>query len=89
MRWHAKNVILAGADQVAIDAVAASMMGFDPMSIGFIRLAHDQGLGTGRVEEIEVVGEDIEEVNWGFKSAENTFGKPRPEADLLGPAQAA
>ena len=40
---HVKNVILASADQVAIDAVAAKLMGFDPMSIKFIRLAHDLG----------------------------------------------
>ena len=33
MRIHTKNVILASADQVAIDSVAASMMGFDPMSL--------------------------------------------------------
>lgn len=85
MRWHVKNVILAGADQVAIDAVAARLMGFDPMSIDFIRLAHEQGLGTGRVEEIEVVGEDIEEVNWGFKSAENTFASRGQKLIYWGP----
>src|SRR5436309_11838598 len=38
---HVKNVILASADQVAIDAVAARMMGMNPLSIKFIRLAHD------------------------------------------------
>ncbi|MSQ40749.1 MAG: DUF362 domain-containing protein [Dehalococcoidia bacterium] len=73
MRWHIKNVILASADQVAIDAVAAHMMGFDPLSIPFIRLAHERGLGCGDVSQIEVVGEDISGVNWGFKSAESTF----------------
>ena len=31
MMPYAKNVILASADQVAIDAVAAKLMGFDPM----------------------------------------------------------
>ena len=40
---HVKNVILASADQVAIDAVAAKLMGFDPLSIKFIRMAHDAG----------------------------------------------
>jgi len=35
-----KNVMLAGADQVAIDAVAARLMGFDPLEIDYIRLAH-------------------------------------------------
>ena len=47
MRWHVKNVLLAGADPVAVDAVQAKMMGFDPMSIGFIRLAHEMGWATG------------------------------------------
>lgn len=49
------NYILASADQVAIDAVSAWMMGFDPMSIPYIRLATEQGLGTGILEEIEIV----------------------------------
>ena len=54
---HAKNVILASADQVAIDAVAARLMGFDPLSIKYIRLAHDAGLGCGDPREIEIVGD--------------------------------
>ena len=45
-----KNVMLASADQVAIDAVAASMMGFDPMSLEFISVADEHGLGNGRRE---------------------------------------
>ena len=56
---HVKNVILASADQVAIDAVAAKLMGFDPMSIKFIRLAHDLGLGCGDPREIEIVGDAV------------------------------
>jgi uncharacterized protein (DUF362 family) len=64
---HVKNYILASGDMVAIDAVAAKMMGFDPLSIKFIRLAHEQGLGCGDVREIEVVGEDISAVNFHFE----------------------
>ena len=85
MRWHTKNVILASADQVAIDAISASMMGFDPMSIGFIRLAHGRGLGVGRPEEIEVVGEDIEEVNWRFSASENTLASRGQKLIYWGP----
>ena len=85
MRWHVKNVILASADQVAIDAVAASLMGFDPMSIDYIRLAHEHGLGHGRVDEIDVVGEDIDEVNWGFRAAENTFASRGQKLIYWGP----
>jgi hypothetical protein len=51
---------------VAIDAIAAKMMGFDPLSIRFIRMAHEQGLGCGDPREIEVVGEDIKDVNFHF-----------------------
>jgi uncharacterized protein (DUF362 family) len=64
---HVKNVILASADQVAIDAVAARLMGFDPLSIKYIRLAHDLGLGCGDPREIEIVGDTAAAAeNWRF-----------------------
>jgi uncharacterized protein (DUF362 family) len=49
-----KNVLLASADQVAIDAVASKMMGFDPMSIKYIALAHESGLGVGQIGRAHV-----------------------------------
>jgi hypothetical protein len=64
---HTKNVILASADQVAIDAVAARLMGFDPLSIRYIRLAHDAGLGCGDPRQIEITGDaDAARENWRF-----------------------
>ena len=64
---HVKNVILASADQVAIDAVAAKLMGLDPMSIKYIRLAHDLGLGCGDPRDIEIVGDTAAAAeNWRF-----------------------
>jgi uncharacterized protein (DUF362 family) len=54
---YVKNVILASRDQVAIDAVAARLMGFDPMKIRYIRLAHEAGLGVGDPREIDIVGD--------------------------------
>lgn len=64
---HTKNVILASADQVAIDAVAAKMMGFDPLSIKYIRMAHDLGLGCGDPSQIEIAGDlCAAEENWDF-----------------------
>jgi len=66
-----KNVILASADQVAIDAVAAKMMGFDPLSIRYISLAHERGLGTGDPREITMVGDDVSEESWGFSVGDN------------------
>ena len=67
-----KNVTLASADQVAIDAVAAKLMGFDPLSIKYIRLAHERGLGVGDPREIEVVGDDVSGEDWGFKVGRNS-----------------
>jgi len=62
-----KNVILASADQTAIDAVAAKLMGFDPLTIPYIRLAHEAGLGVGNVREIELVGDtDAANEDWQF-----------------------
>jgi uncharacterized protein (DUF362 family) len=67
MTPHVKNVILASADQVAIDAIAAKLMGIDPMQIKYIRLAHELGLGCGDPREIEIVGDQsASEANWGF-----------------------
>jgi len=63
-----QNYILASGDSVAIDAIAAKMMGFEPMEIPYIRMASEMGLGCGDPGEIEVVGEDISEVNFGFHS---------------------
>lgn len=65
---HVKNVLLASSDQVAIDAVAAKLMGFDPMrDLKFVRLAHEQGLGCGDPRDIEIVGDvDAAAQNWHF-----------------------
>jgi len=73
MRPHVKNLILASADQVAIDAISAKLQGFDPLSLKFIRLAHERGLGCGDPAKIEVVGMDISGVNFGFRGDEDTF----------------
>lgn len=68
---HDTHYLLASADQVAIDAIAAKMMGFDPMSIKYIRLADERGLGCGHIDEIEIVGEDISAISWNYSVGDN------------------
>lgn len=69
---HQKDVILASEDQVAIDAVAAMMMGFDPMSMRYIAHATERGLGQGDPREIEIVGDpEVADERWGFKVGVN------------------
>ncbi len=73
MRWHEKDILLASADQVAIDAISAKLQGFDPLSLDFIRLGHERGLGIGDPKQIEIVGYDIrDEPAWEFVQ-EDTF----------------
>jgi uncharacterized protein (DUF362 family) len=72
MRPVTKDVVLASSDQVAIDAVAAAMMGFDPMDLPYIRLADEAGLGHGRREDIEIVGQpELADERWGFSVGDN------------------
>ncbi len=69
------DLILASSDQVAIDAVAAKIMGFDPMEIDYIRIADSEGLGNGRLENIEIVGYDISSLNFSFEVGDNLASK--------------
>jgi len=92
MRPHVKNILLASGDQVAIDAVAARLMGFDPLSIPYIRIAHEQGLGTGDPSQIDLAGDDVSGESWGFTVGDNLasrigdlcwFGPLQPIQNLL------
>ena len=65
------DYILASSDQVAIDAVAAKMMGFNPMKLDYISMSDEEGLGNGKPENIEIVGEDISNVDLKFHVGNN------------------
>jgi uncharacterized protein (DUF362 family) len=64
------NLILASADQVAIDAIAAKIMGFDPLSIRYLAMCQERGLGVADPRDIEIVGDvDAAVTNMGFKTS--------------------
>ncbi|HEU5430677.1 MAG TPA: DUF362 domain-containing protein [Thermomicrobiales bacterium] len=84
MRPHEKDILLASADQVAIDAVSAKLQGFDPMSLPFIRIAHEKGLGVGDPKEIEIAGYDISLEDWKFVR-EDTFASKGQHLIYHGP----
>jgi len=52
------NTILGGSDPVAIDTVVEALMGWDNPggNAPYIRLAAAQGLGTDRLDQIDIVG---------------------------------
>jgi uncharacterized protein (DUF362 family) len=80
-----KDLILASADQVAIDAVSAYLQGFDPLELKFVRLGHEQGLGIGDFKQIEIVGDvDPDEVRWHARTGE-TFASRGQKMIYHGP----
>ncbi len=80
-----KGLILASADQVAIDAVSAYLQGFDPLELQFIRLAHERGLGVGDVKQMQIVGDvDLDAVRWHARTGE-TFASRGQKMIYHGP----
>jgi len=59
------DIIIAGRDPVATDAVGCRIMGIDPNEIYHVRRAYEKGLGE--IEKIEVAGEKIENVARKFR----------------------
>ncbi len=56
------GVILASRDSVALDVVATSIVGIEPLSVPTLREAWERGLWSGWVEDIEILGGTIQEV---------------------------
>jgi len=60
------NLVIAGTDPVAVDAIGAAVMGISPTDVRHLLLAEKKGLGTCNLEEITVLGEPIEKVKRNF-----------------------
>jgi uncharacterized protein (DUF362 family) len=61
------NIVIAGANMVAVDAVATAVMGINPEKVEFLRIAEKRGLGTFKLSNIDVLGERIDDVKRKFK----------------------
>jgi uncharacterized protein (DUF362 family) len=60
------GVAIASTDFVAADAVCAKVMGFEPMEVSYLYYGHQVGLGTPKLDNIEIVGSSIENVAGKF-----------------------
>jgi uncharacterized protein (DUF362 family) len=75
------GLLFAGKNPVATDSVATAVMGHDPQGAypdspffrcdNHIQLAYEAGLGTNRLDEIEVLGPSINEVQNHFIPSPN------------------
>jgi uncharacterized protein (DUF362 family) len=72
-RPRVTDLVLSSGDLVALDSVAARLMGFDPAEIEHISLAGRAGLGSPEREKIRLVGDTVEEVNFAFRRARSNL----------------
>lgn len=79
------NTILAGADPVAVDTVVEALMGWENpgSNAPYIRLAAAQGLGTDRLEEIEIVGTPLHKVARPFKKPDTRLQGVFPNVTVV------
>lgn len=63
------NLVIAGTDPVAVDAVGTAIMGMEPENIKHLRLAEKRGLGTCSLDHIQVLGEPVEKVRRKFRTS--------------------
>lgn len=56
-KWD--SLIIMGADPIATDSIIASLMNYEPLDIPFIRMAHEDQLGIGKLKNIQVLGDEI------------------------------
>lgn len=72
------DLIIAGRDMVAVDAVTCTIMGVEPMEDGCVRVAAESGIGTADLKQIEVVGEPIANVKRRFKRSVEAISERVP-----------
>ena len=61
------GVVIAGLDPVAVEAVTAACMGYDPSGIETARQGECEGFGTANMKNINVKGECIDTVKKSFR----------------------
>ena len=67
------DLILASGDPVALDAVQAYIMGWEPGEIAHVRMCGEAGLGEHRLEKIVVRGPALETLRQPFRRAGHNF----------------
>jgi uncharacterized protein (DUF362 family) len=77
-----RGFVLAGTDIVAVDAVAASLMGLNPSTIETIRLGHEAGLGEMDLSRIDIIGDDVQDLVMNFEQPRQFLRRAFPLLQL-------
>lgn len=81
------DLILAGFDGIALDTIVCKIIGFDPDEIIYLAKAEKKGLGTTNLENMEILGEKVENIRRDFKRPKKRpISMPLPKwlADYVG-----
>jgi uncharacterized protein (DUF362 family)/ferredoxin len=71
------RVLIAGPDAVAVDVVAMALVGWEPLTMPTIRVAAERGLHTGRLDDIDLLGDPLADLRFqGFRSGSATTVDP-------------
>ncbi|NCO36226.1 MAG: hypothetical protein AUJ92_01510 [Armatimonadetes bacterium CG2_30_59_28] len=75
------NLLIAGRDPVAVDAVGCAQMGMAPEEVPLLRMAAEAGLGVHRIEDIETVGEPL--IPRRFERVQERLKRLCPDLQIL------
>ncbi|MHB9030308.1 MAG: DUF362 domain-containing protein [Candidatus Latescibacterota bacterium] len=67
------NVVVAGGDLVAADAVAQMAMGFNPLDSELLRMMHRKNMGEWNPGSITIAGPPVQSLTRNFVRAANTY----------------
>ena len=48
------DLVIAGADPIAVDAFGATLFGLKPADLGFVRIGQERGLGTLHLDKLQI-----------------------------------
>ncbi|MFC1542182.1 DUF362 domain-containing protein, partial [Candidatus Latescibacterota bacterium] len=82
------NIVVAGADIVATEAVANMTMGFNPLDFDILRWAHMKKLGEWLPDRIDIAGPSVNSVKVNYARASNKYvARGIRKWQMLGPVR--
>jgi uncharacterized protein (DUF362 family) len=85
------NMIFAGEDPVAADALAAYLLGFNPWDIEFLHMAAKREMGVRELSEVEVLGAEADRLRQRWAKPKAWYGRAnrlwRVTADPASPVE--
>jgi len=76
------HLIITGKDIVAVDSIGSSLMGFNPSQIETVKFGFEAGLGEMDMEQIEIMGADLKDLEMNFELPQEEIKRSFPHLEL-------